>query len=101
MAEHYHWWGYVRYIVREYPARKSQNLFGTARIDQNAVQKAVDDTRKTPGGGDKLDVIDRLHWSRTHTLDGVSRVCHCGRNTAARWQRKFFEAVAKNRGLMD
>lgn len=101
MAEHYNWWSYVRYIVREYPFRKGQKLSGVALADQTAVQKAVDETRRILDGDNRLDVINRLHWARTHTLDGVPRVCHCGRTTAARWQRDFFRAVAKNRGLMD
>lgn len=99
--KHYDWWGYVKSIVRAYPGSQSSELSGVALRNHEAVKKAVDNTLKMDGGDNRLKVISMVHWERTRTLEGAALAVSCGISTAARWQRGFFEEVAKNRGLID
>lgn len=98
---HYDWWGYVKSLVRKYPGNRSSELSGVALRNHEAVKKAVDDTMKMDGGVNRLKVINMVHWERTRTLEGAALAVPCGYATAARWQRRFFEEVARNRDLLD
>lgn len=95
------WWGCIRHIVRAYPGRRGMELSGTALADQKAVQAAIEAMERTSNGAARLNVIRMVHWDRTHTLEGAALAIPCGPATAARWQRKFFEEVARNRDLLD
>lgn len=99
--KHYKWWGYIKDVVREYPGSRSDELSGVALREHEAVKKAVDDTLNMDGGANRLKVISMVHWERTRTLEGAALEIPCGPATAARWQRKFFEEVARNRDLLD
>lgn len=102
---HYPWWGYVRYIVRRYPAldeiHPDQEMSRADFKDWSAVKSAIDYTERTENSLTRLKVIRMVHWDRTHTLEGAALEIPCDRATAARWQRRFFEEVARNRGLLD
>lgn len=99
--KHYKWWGYIKDVVREYPGSRSDELSGVVLREHEAVKKAVDDTLNMDGGANRLKVISMVHWERTRTLEGAALEIPCGPATAARWQRKFFEEVARNRDLLD
>lgn len=101
MKEHYPWWGYVKAIVRAYPALAGRELSGVDLRNYEAVERAVEATKHMGNAGDRLKLIEATHWLGTHTLDGAALLIPCNRATAARWQRRFFEEVARNRGLMD
>lgn len=99
---HYPWWSYVKYIVQQYPKREHGSL---PSVVQNrevmAVGSAIFKTEQMDGGDERMKVIRMVHFDRTHTLSGAALEIPCDRATAARWQRKFFEDVARNRGLID
>lgn len=99
--QRYKWWGYIKAIVQEYPKSRPSELSGVELREYEAVKKAVGETMKMDGGANRLEVISMVHWERTRTLGGAALVVPCDRATAARWQRKFFEEVARNRGLLD
>lgn len=99
--QHYDWWGYIKSLIRKYPENRSDELSGVALRNHEAVKKAVDDTMKMDGGANRLKVINMVHWERTRTLEGAALAIPCDRATAARWQRRFFEEVARNRDLLD
>lgn len=99
--QRYDWWGYVKSLVRKYPESRSSELSGVALRNHEAVRKAVDDTMSMDGGASRLKVISMVHWERTRTLEGAALVVPCDERTAYRWQRSFFEEVARNRGLLD
>lgn len=99
--KHYDWWGYVKSLVRKYPESRSSELSGVALRNHEAVRKAVDDTLNMDGGANRLKVINMVHWERTRTLEGAALAVPCDRATAARWQRRFFEEVARNLVLLD
>lgn len=103
--KHYPWWGYVRYIIRRYPVLDENYLFQEmCRADSrdwSAVKSAIDHTECTENGLARLKMIRMVHWDRTHTLEGAALSIPCSRSLAAKWQREFFEEVARNRGLLD
>lgn len=99
--QHYKWWGYIKAIIREYPEKHSDELSGTELREHEAVKKAVDKMLMMDGGANRLKVISMVHWERTRTLEGAALAIPCDRATAARWQRGFFEEVARNRDLFD
>lgn len=98
---HYKWWGYIKAIIQEYPRSRSSELSGVELREHEAVKKAVDETLKMDGAANRLKVISMVCWERTQTLEGAALSIPCDRATAARWQRRFFEEVAKNRDLLD
>lgn len=99
--QHYKWWGYIKAIIQEYPHSRPDGLSGVGLREYEAVKRAVDDTMVMEGGANRLKVINMVHWERTRTLEGAALETPCGPATAARWQRKFFEEVARNRDLLD
>lgn len=98
---HYTWWAYIKSIVREYPARQGANLHGVALREYEAVQDAVDATERMTDAVARMSVIRLVHFERTHTIAGAALTIPCGERTAMRWQRRFFEEVARNRGLIE
>lgn len=99
------WWDYVRYMVRRYPALNKtppgQEMSHTDLKNWRAVKSAIDYTEREEDGLARLKVIRMIHWDKTHKLEGAALEVSCNRATAARWQRRFFEEVARNRGLLD
>lgn len=98
---HYSWWRYIKEIIWLYPERMSKPLPGVACLERDAVTSAIASTEHLKNGVDRMKIIKMVHWDRTHTLEGAAMEIPCDRATAARWQRKFFEDVARNRGLLD
>lgn len=98
---HYDWWGYIKSLVRKYPENRSSELSGVALRNHEAVKKAVDTAMAMDGGANRLKVISMVHWERTRTLEGAALAVPCDERTAYRWQRSFFEEVARNRDLLD
>ncbi len=102
---HYPWWGYVKYIVRKYPEWDKIPLHEEmSRVESkgwSAVRGAINHTERMDDGPLRLKVIQAMHWDRTLTLEGAALSIPCSRATAARWQREFFEEVARNLGLLD
>lgn len=99
--QHYSWWSYIKEIIREYPDMRTASTSGVTAREVDAVSDAVYATERTPAGDARLKVIRMVHWDGTHTLAGAALEIPCSERTAARWQRKFFEEVARNRGLLD
>lgn len=97
---HYSWWPYIREIIMEYPSRRSVELRGVAQREQEAVQAAINATERMVNGEARLKAIRLVLWDRK-TLDGAALVIPCSRRTVARWQRRFFEEVARGRDLLD
>lgn len=98
---HYSWWAYIKEIVQAYPTRIGVGLSGVAKREFDAVQAAVEATERMSDGQNRLKVIQLTHWDWTHTLEGAALEIPCSRRTAMRWQRLFFEEVARNRDLLN
>lgn len=98
---HYSWWAYIKEIVREYPSRQGENLRGVALREYEAVRDTLDATEHMADAVSRISVIRLVHFELTHTIVGAALTIPCDRSTAARWQRQFFEEVARNLGLLD
>lgn len=100
--QYYPWWGYIKSVIRKYPElRDKKDLKGVAERERDAVLNAIDEAYGRDQGSTQIRAIGMMHFSRTHTLTWAAKEIGCDRATAARWQRKFFEDVAKNMGLVD
>lgn len=87
----YPWWGYIKQILYRYPE--------CAEFEREAVEKAINRTKETNGGQERLDVISLVFFQKTHKLAGAAMQIPCGYETAKRWQGQFIREVAKNIGL--
>ncbi len=74
--------------VKELPPWQQREL--------EAVQKAVEQTLRTPNGRHKLRLVSLVFWERRYSLQGAALALHCSYETAKRWQRQFIYAVAMN-----
>lgn len=101
--QRYPWWSHVKAIIRAYPEQIGKSLSRVETMNYEAVKAAIEATERTENGAARMKVIRLLHWAkpRTLTLDGAALSVPCDRATAARWQRSFFEEVARNRDFMD
>ena len=64
----YGWWGYVKWMIRQYPARKGRYIQAAALREQSAVQKAIDQTEAMDNGTERLQVIVPLFLKESPTL---------------------------------
>ncbi len=98
---HYPWWGHVKAIIRAYPGQIGKDLSRVEMMNYEAVKAAIDATRRMENGEARMKVVRLVHLERTHTVEGAALTVPCDRATAARWQRRFFEEVARNRDFLD
>lgn len=97
----YGWWGYAKWMIRQYPARKDRYCQGNALKERMAVQQAIDETDRMENGKERLQVVDLVFFRQTHTLEGAAMMIPCSYMTARRWHNDFIKRVAKNYGLID
>ena len=97
----YGWWGYVKWMIRQYPARKGRYIQAAALREQSAVQKAIDQTEAMNNGTERLQVINLVFFKETHTLEGAALMVPCTYDTAQKYHAQFIKAVARNFGLLD
>lgn len=98
---HCSWNGHARGVVRDYYDRFGKELSGAALRDFIAVDNAVEETLRMNDGQSRMKLISLLHRDRAYTLEGAADIVGCGPATASRWQKKFFEMVARNCGWID
>lgn len=79
--------------VRELPYTKQR--------EYEAVKRAVEATRLTPTGKDRLELIDMVFWKRSHTLSGAAYRLNLSDTTAQRYHGEFIRLVAGYYGLLD
>ncbi len=98
---HYPWWGHVKAIIRAYPGQTGKDLSRVETMNYEAVKAAIEATQRMENGEARMKVVRLVHLERAHTLEGAALTVPCDRATAARWQRRFFEEVARNRDFLD
>lgn len=108
----YRWWGYAKNNIRAYPdlkrrvdaAKKSgkaiSNLPWDDLRDLEAVERAVAATLYMPDGPLRVDMIEKVYWKKSHTLNGAAMLCHVSYATAKRWHGEFVRAVARELKLI-
>ena len=97
----YGWWGYVKWMIRQYPAREGRYIQGKALDEKTAVQRAIDATMAMENGVERMQVIEMVFFKQTHTLEGAALMVPCSKRTARRWHTDFIKLVAKEYGLTD
>lgn len=85
--------GLEEIVTRTLPACKQREL--------DAVNTAIDITKKLPSGQDRLRMIDLVYWRGSHTLDGAAYKIHVHTQTAKNWNGDFIRAVGRAMGWMD
>jgi hypothetical protein len=95
------WWGYVREVVRAYPALKGRELNKPDDIkDREAVANAIAETMRERDGSEHVALIRYVYWEKKqHRVKDAAPRLHISEATAKRWHGEFIRAVAKNRGF--
>lgn len=97
----YGWWGYVKWMIRQYPARYGKYIQGKALDEQMAVQRAIDETLPMENGAERMQVIELVFFKQTHTLEGAAQIVPCSDRTSRRWHTDFIKLVAREYGLLE
>lgn len=84
-------WGYVKDVVREYGTKNSR----LKPFQNEAVSRAVADTKSLVDGTERLSLIDLVFWKQTHTLAGAALMCNVSYDLAVMWHRDFIKLVGR------
>ena len=88
------------------PQRGPENLVlrgftGQKANEHGAVERAIATTKQYDDGWERLNLINRVFWDKTHTLSGAALACFVSYETAVNWHREFIKLVASYMGLLD
>lgn len=97
----YRWWGYIKSIIRNYPALRERDCQGVTLREREAVRRALEQTERMEDGQGRLRVIEMVLLKQTHTLEGAALMVPCSERTARRWHTEFIKLVAKEFGLLE
>ena len=99
----YKWWGYVKWVIRDYPAKceRFETLSGWSAREYAAVKVALCEAEQLPEGVLITRLVDLIFLRNTHTLQGAAMVLHISERTAERWHGNFIRAVAHHLGFLD
>lgn len=71
------------------------------QADYDAVTKAIEQTKRLKTGQERLQLIDKVYWKQSHTLDGAAYAIGYSYEQGKRYHRDFLRLVGFNRGLED
>ena len=91
--QRYPWWGYTKEMLRRY------SYGDLTKGEREAIEYAIEKTRNNSDGENRIALIEKVYFKRTHTLDGAAIEVNCSYATARRWQQQFMQLVAEKRGL--
>lgn len=90
------WWGYAKSMARAYPGRVGQALEGTALAEFQAVEAAIEATRRRRDGEARMAVVNMVLIKGTHKIPGAAMMIPCSERTAVQWHGDFIREVAAN-----
>lgn len=61
----------------------------------DAVQAAIEETECMKHGHQRMELIDRVYWKRSHTLYGAAMCVPVSERTAKMWNAEFVRTVEK------
>ena len=61
----------------------------------DAVRAAISETEVMKHGHQRMELIDRVDWKRSHTLYGAAMCALVSERTAKRWSAEFVRTVEK------
>lgn len=89
------WWGYMKYIVRNYGnASPGEAITELERREREAVRRAVDETFRAGSGRLRIELIEMVYWRKSHQLQGAAMKLGISERTALRWHGDFIKTVA-------
>lgn len=98
----YDWWSYVKGMIRRYPLMDSGNIKSEIGFrEYRAVQNAISKTLSKADGAERIDLIGKVFWDKTHTLSGAAMLIPCSYATARRWHTDFVKCVAREYGFLE
>ena len=65
----------------------------------DAVRDAISETERMKHGHQRMELIDRVYWKRSHTLYGAAMCAPVSEATAKRWNGTFVRLVAEKLNL--
>lgn len=97
MRRHEDWWEYIKRIIRSYPElnKKGNDLTDKEQRRYDAMQFAIEETRRMNLGEHRIELIDRVYWKRSHTLFGAAMCVPVSERTAHSWNSEFIRLVEK------
>lgn len=125
----YRWWGYVKAVIRDYPAKCRElelmrtqgggqalrrapgakrtteiialrGFTGQKGVEYESVRRAVEVTMLKDCGTEAVTLVDLVFWRQSHTLEGAAQKINISYRTARRWHREFIMLTAKYMGLV-
>lgn len=61
----------------------------------DAVRQAISETEAMKHGHQRMELIDRVYWKRSHTLYGAAMCAPVSERTAHTWNAEFIRLVEK------
>lgn len=65
----------------------------------DAVRAAISENERMKHGHQRMELIDRVYWKRSHTLYGAAMCVGVSDRTGQRWNAEFIRRVGKNLDL--
>lgn len=90
------WWGYAKAMIRAYPGRIGKELDGTPLAEFQAVEAAIEATRRRRDGEARMQVVTMVLLKGSHRISGAALMIPCSERTAERWHGDFIREVAAN-----
>ena len=66
----------------------------------DAVDKAIQATKRFRDGSDRIKLIRLVFWDKSHTISGAAMQIPCSYDTAQNWHCEFIRLTALNYGLL-
>lgn len=88
------WWGYAKAMARAYPGRVGKELDGTALAEFQAVEAAIEATRRLKDGEERLRLVEMVLFRQSHKVPGAALQIPCSERTALRWHGDFIREIA-------
>lgn len=88
------WWGYCKSMARAYPGRVGQELDGTALAEFQAVEAAIEATRRRKDGEARMQLVEMVLFRQSYKVPGAAMQIPCSERTALRWHGDFIREIA-------
>ena len=88
------WWGYCKSMARAYPGRVGQELDGTALAEFQAVEAAIEATRRRKDGEARMQLVEMVLFRQSYKVPGAAMQFPCSERTALRWHGDFIREIA-------
>ena len=71
------------------------------QAEYDAVTKAIEKTKQSRTGAERLAIIDMVFWKKSHSLEGAALAANVSYDTAIDYHGDFLRLVGFYRGLSD